>query len=166
MAAVCALQGYDDVLTFLMATRAGLGPLLSAFEVMWSDYWRVATTAVEGIRNPIAGEYPFIVLVEAQGSDADSDPVRFGGLLERAAEEGLIANAVVAQSLSDVKALWQTRDAAAGFKRVLGPHLSFDIGLPVSVMDEFAAECRQALLIEIGGCRSYSTATSRTVTCT
>ncbi|WP_119391346.1 FAD-binding oxidoreductase [Taklimakanibacter lacteus] len=154
MAALCALRSYGDVLKFLAEIRAGLGPLLSAFEVMWGDYWQVATEQVAGVRNPIVGVYPFIVLVEAQGSDAESDPARFGRVLEQAVEQGLIADAAVAQSLADVKAFWGTRDAAAEFKQVLGPHLSFDIGLPVSAMDDFAAECRQALLAELG-CRSY-----------
>jgi FAD/FMN-containing dehydrogenase len=40
MAALCALKDYPAVLALLDAARSGLGPLLSAFEVMWPDYWR------------------------------------------------------------------------------------------------------------------------------
>ena len=43
MAALCALADYAAVLALLDAARSGLGPLLSAFEVMWPDYWDVIT---------------------------------------------------------------------------------------------------------------------------
>ena len=155
MAAMVALESYEQVLRLLSAMRDGLGPQLSAFEVMWRDYWDVATGRVPGVRNPVPGDHPFMVLVEAQGNDARDDPARFDEALERAVDQGIVADAAIAQSLADVKAFWQTRDAAAEFKQVLGPHLSFDIGLPVAAMDRFAVECRAALLREVDGCLSY-----------
>lgn len=155
MAAVLALDSYEHVLSLLAAVRGGLGPLLSAFEVMWKDYWDVATGQVPGVRNPVPGDHPFTVLVEAQGNDAEGDPARFYETLERTIEAGFVADAAIARSLSDVRDFWQTRDAAAEFKQVLGPHLSFDIGLPVAAMERFAVECRTALLRDVDGCRSY-----------
>jgi len=38
---------------------------------------------------------------------------------------------------------------------VLGPHASFDIGLPVAAMDLYARECRTTLSAEIPGCESF-----------
>src|SRR5207244_2593730 len=115
----------------LQAARSDLGPLLSAFEVMWKDYWDIATGRIPGVRNPIPGDHPFVVLVEAQGNDADKDPGRFVEALERTIADGIVSDAVVARSLADAKSFWQTRDASAEFRQVLGPHASFDIGLPV-----------------------------------
>ncbi|MBZ9758172.1 FAD-binding oxidoreductase [Mesorhizobium sp. ESP6-5] len=155
MAAMVALDSYEHVLSLLASVRGNLGPLLSAFEVMWRDYWDVATGQVPGVRNPVPGDHPFTVLVEAQGNDAEGDPSRFYDTLKMAVESGFITDATIARSLSDVKDFWQTRDAAAEFKQVLGPHLSFDIGLPVAAMDRFALECRAALLRDVDGCRSY-----------
>ena len=155
MAAMVALESYEQVLRLLSAVRDGLGPLLSAFEVMWKDYWDVATGRVPGVRNPVPGDHSFVVLVEAQGNDADGDLGRFHQLLEKTVEDGIVVDAAVAQSLSDVKAFWQTRDAAAEFKQVLGTHLSFDIGLPIKAMDRFALECRKTLLRDVDGCLSY-----------
>ncbi|MFO1327838.1 MAG: FAD-binding oxidoreductase, partial [Rubrivivax sp.] len=40
MAALAALPDYDGVRRLLAEARRGLGPLLSAFEVMWPDYWQ------------------------------------------------------------------------------------------------------------------------------
>jgi FAD/FMN-containing dehydrogenase len=145
MAALCALPDYAAVVRLLGAARRELGPLLSAFEVMWPDYWAVVTRRVPGVRNPIAGEHGLYVLVEAQGTDPEIDPPRFGAWLERQAEAGIVADAAVAQSIADERAFWGVRDACADFVQVLGPHLSYDIGLPVAAMDDYARACRAAL---------------------
>ncbi|MCB8881223.1 FAD-binding oxidoreductase [Acidisoma cellulosilytica] len=153
MAALCGLPSYDAVLSLLASARGSLGPLLSAFEVMWPDYWEVATRQVAGVRDPLTSHHPFYVLVEAQGNK-DSDTEGFETWLESQVEAEVITDAAVAQSLADVKAFWGTRDAAAEFKLVLGPHSSFDIGLAVADMDRYADACRARLAQEIPGCFS------------
>ena len=55
MAALCGLADYAAVLQLLRTARRGLGPILSAFEVMWPDYWEVATGQVPNVRRPIQG---------------------------------------------------------------------------------------------------------------
>ena len=155
MAALCGLGDYDAVLRLLASAKRGLGPLLSAFEVMWPDYFDMATGRVAGVRRPVQGRHGFYVLVEAQGNDAAGDPGRFEAWLAAEIEGGVVADAAVAQSLADVAAFWGSRDAAAEFKQVLGPHASYDIGLPVGAMDDYAEACRAALASEIPGCVSF-----------
>ncbi|WP_118178646.1 FAD-binding oxidoreductase [Paraburkholderia phosphatilytica] len=151
MAALCALDSYAHVVDLLGEARRGLGPLLSAFEVMWPDYWNTVTQRVPGVRDPIGGEHACYVLVEAQGMDEALDAPRFEHWLETQMENGVIANAALAQSLADVHAFWGVRDACAEFPQVLGPHESFDIGLPVSVMDDYVSACRDALQARLPG---------------
>lgn len=153
-AALCGLGGYEDVLGLLAAARRGLGPMLSAFEVMWPDYWHEATVTVPNIRRPIEGDHAFYVLVEMQGMDEALDAPRFEAWLEGQFEAGLIEDAAIARSLADVAAFWRTRDAAGEFGTVLGPHSAFDIGLPVRAMDDFAKECRAGLAKALPGCLS------------
>jgi FAD/FMN-containing dehydrogenase len=154
MAALGGLADYAAVLRLLRAARHGLGPILSAFEVMWPDYWDVATGRVPGIRRPIVGPHGFYVLVEVQGSDG-LDERRFEGWLEAQLEADVIEDAAVAGSLRDVRDFWATRDAAAEFKAVLGPHASYDIGLPVAAMDAYARDCRAMLAQALPGCLSF-----------
>ena len=154
MIAICGLESYAKVLQLLNTARRELGPQLSAFEVMWPDYWHVATKRIPNIRDPLTSQHPFYVLIEAQGNDASSDPARFEQVLANALEAGCVQDAIVAQSLAENKAFWGIRDAAGEFVQVLGKHSSFDIGLSVRDMDRFAGECRQALSDEIPGCES------------
>ena len=143
-AALCGVGSYAQVLALLHAARRELGAQLSAFEVMWPDYWQVVT-GMAGVRDPLAGRHAFTVLVETHGSDAAIDPERFQSWLERQAEAGLMEDAAVAQSVADAQAFWRTRDAAGEFVQVLGVHESFDIGLPVGGIDDFVLACRAAL---------------------
>jgi FAD/FMN-containing dehydrogenase len=151
-AALCGCTLYADVVRLLDAARRGLGPLLSAYEVMWQPYYRLVTERVAGMRAPIGPEHGFYVLVEAQGSGGDEDgPARFEAWLEAAAEAGMLADGAVAQSLADVQAFWALRDAAGEFRALLGPHQSFDIGLPVAVMADYATACDAALRERLPG---------------
>ncbi|MGU7768627.1 FAD-binding oxidoreductase [Burkholderia sp. MR1-5-21] len=145
MVALCALDSYAALVDLLNAARRGLGPLLSAFEVMWPDYWQTVTQRVPGVRSPFAGEHACYALIEVQGMDPAFDEPRFDAWLERQLEDGVVADAALAQSLADAQAFWGVRDACAEFPQVLGPHEPFDIGLPVAGMDAFVAECGDAL---------------------
>jgi FAD/FMN-containing dehydrogenase len=40
---ICALADYEAVLELLRRVRSGFGPQLTAFEVMWPDFYRLAT---------------------------------------------------------------------------------------------------------------------------
>ena len=106
MAALCALEDYAAVIALLGAARSGLGPLLSAFEVMWPDYWDVITTRA-GVKPPVAAGHGLYVLVEAQGTDESLDAPRFQSWLEELMERGLLADAAVAQSLAQTQSFWR-----------------------------------------------------------
>jgi FAD/FMN-containing dehydrogenase len=144
MAAVCGLADYDSVLRLLESARRDLGPMLSAFEVMWPDYWGFIS-ALPQVRPPIGEGHAVYVLVEAQGTDEALDQPRFQSWLENQAEAGVLADAAVAQSLADVGAFWGVRDAVTEFNRVIGPHEPFDIGLPVAAIGDYVKACRSAL---------------------
>ena len=150
MAALCAVDGYARLVDLLKAARAGLGPLLSAFEVMWPDYWQVVTERV-GVRAALGPGHAQYVLIEAQGTDPLIDAPRFQAWLEGLMETGLLADAAVAQSVADVQGFWALRDACAEFFPTLGPHISYDVSLPVGRMDDFVGRCKAALAVPSGG---------------
>ncbi|MEY4750134.1 MAG: hypothetical protein RIQ60_2348 [Pseudomonadota bacterium] len=155
MAALCAVRDYAGVLALLRAARSGLGPLLSAFEVMWPDYWHVVTERV-GVQAALAKGHAQYVLIEAQGTDEAVDAPRFQAWLESLLDDGLadqavLADAAVAQSLADVSGFWALRDACAEFHQVLGPHISYDVSLPIGRIGDYASRCKAALAAPEGG---------------
>jgi len=153
MSALCALPDYESVVKLLGAARRGLGPQLSAFEVMWPDYWQVVTERV-GVRSPLEGRHGLYVLVEAQGTDEAIDGPRFQAWLEKLMEDGALADAALARSVADTQSFWALRDACAEFFGALGPHISYDVSLQLLDMDRYAQRCKAALLAAIPGCES------------
>ena len=154
MVAICAVHDFSDVLALLQSARQNLGPLLSAFEVMWPEYWGFATTQVAGVRSPFAGDetrHGAYVLIEALGTDADHDAPRFEAWLGELLEQGTIPNAVVAQSVADNQAFWGIRDATGELYGIFPRHMAFDVGLPIAAMDDYVQQCRAALHDALGG---------------
>jgi FAD/FMN-containing dehydrogenase len=137
------------VIELLKAARASLGASLSAFEAMWQDYHRFVTSRTPNLRSPLGGEHGCYVLVEAQGTDGAVEAPPFQAWLERMLEQGIIADAAVARSLADVAAFWTLRDAVGEFRQTLGPHVSFDVGLPAGRIGAFVEDCRRLLQAEL-----------------
>ena len=156
--ALCAVHSYEDVLTLLASARQHLGPQLSAFEVMWPEFWQFANTHAPRARNPFADDptaYGAHVLVEALGTDEAQDGERFQAWLGQLLEDGVVPNAALAQSLADAKAFWALRDASGEFHPLWPGHLAYDIGLPVARMADYVARCRAALAQAFPGIDSF-----------
>jgi FAD/FMN-containing dehydrogenase len=137
--AMVACDGFGDVTRLLKHMDGGLGGSLSAFEVMWNEFYRLVTTPPAKGTAPLAADHPYYVLVEASGGDAERDQARFEDTLGTAIEAGLVADAVVASSEAQREALWALRDDVESLFR-LGMPVTFDISLPLTEMEGYLAE--------------------------
>ncbi len=147
--ALVAVRDFEAAADILASARADLGPMLSAFEVMWPDYWTMVTEKVPGRRDPFADKHGLYLLIEGHGRHAERDSSAFETFLEGIFEAGLVEDAMLAQSLSDMEAFWAIRDASAEIEPVLGEHESFDVGLPPGEVGRFVEACRLALAEEL-----------------
>jgi FAD/FMN-containing dehydrogenase len=144
-AALCALDGYDQVVALLTQARASLGGTLSAFEVLWPDFYALAAQPGSGVTLPVAAGAGLYVLVEALGSDAAADRAAFERMLSDALESGLVTEGVMAQSPAEVRDLWRVRDLSGEFPRLLGASVGYDLGIPIGEIGRFVDACGQAL---------------------
>jgi FAD/FMN-containing dehydrogenase len=145
-----ALDAFAKVPAFLKHMDASLGGTLSAFEVMWNEFYTLLTTPPAQHQPPVSQEYPFYVLVEAMGAD---DALVETALAE-AYEQSLIADAVLAQSENQRLQLWAMRDDVAQCFRD-GPTVAFDVSLKISDMEHYVAEVRRNLDAAFDGYRCY-----------
>ena len=143
--AFCAVPGFDAVLALLRHAKESLGGSLSAFEMMWPDFYTMMTTEVPGMPRPLPQGSSGYVLIESLGGDEGDDRSRFERMLASAAGADLIEDAVIAQSAAEARSFWQVRDASAEFTRVLGSNLGFDLGIPTRHIGAYVDACRQAL---------------------
>jgi FAD/FMN-containing dehydrogenase len=143
--AMVAAPDYDRVVALLRHAQAALGGTLSAFEMMWPDFYTLMTTQVPGMPQPLPLGSPAYVLIEALGSEPEPDLARFERMLETAAEADLLTDAVVAQSPADARAFWTVRDGSGDFPRIGWPGKSFDIGIPTARIGAFVEACKADL---------------------
>ena len=138
--ALVALTDFDNVSSFLSLLRQQLSGSLSAFEIMWGDYYQ-AVTAEGGHRAPLSRDFPFYVVFESEGSDPDADERRFENVLELALSDGLIADAVVPKSESEVGDIWEIRE---NFEKLYeaGPVYLYDVSLPIRDMPTYIDEVK------------------------
>jgi FAD/FMN-containing dehydrogenase len=127
--ALVATDNFDKLITLLNSLQRDLAGTLSAYEVMWGEYFH-GVTGEGGHRPPLSRDYPFYVVVEAQGADADSDNARFEGLLEQAFEDETIVDAVIPKSEAERRAVWDIREV---FEDILPAYL-YDVSLPINSM--------------------------------
>ncbi len=144
--AFVAMPDFDAVIATLRRVDRGLGGTLSAFEVMWNDYYRLITTAPATHRPPVSPDSAFVALIESMGGDPESDADRFEAVLGEAIENGEVTDAVIAKSDAEAQALWAMRDDV-GHPRRFGPAIGYDVSLPAAKMggyiDALRARVRQ-----------------------
>ncbi len=133
--ALLACTGFDQVAALLGRLDAALSGTLTAFEVMWRDYY--ALTA--GERPPLAADHAYFVLVEAQGNDPQGDGARFLHAVQAAADDGLLDDAVICKSAAERAGLWAIRENVE-LTLQRGPAVIFDVSLPLSSMAAYVAE--------------------------
>ena len=139
-----AIDEFAKLGRFLKTMDASLGGTLSAFEVMWNNFYRLVTTAPATNQPPLPQHYPFYVLVEAMGGDPQKDHERIEAALGDAYEEGLIADAVVAQSEAQRQQIWAMRDDVAQTFRY-APSFTFDVSMRISKMEAYVEEVNRRL---------------------
>ena len=135
-----AVESFEKLGQLLKMMDARTGGTLSAFEVMWNNFYTLVTTAPAKSQPPLPQTFPFYVLIEALG--ADEAVVQLA--LETAYEEGLIADAVVASSEAQRLQLWGMRDDVEQTFRY-SPSFTFDVSLRLSRMEAYVNEVNRRL---------------------
>ena len=138
--ALVAIDSFEHLGGFLRSMDSSLGGTLSAFEVMWNDFFSVIIGDGDKHGQPLATTHPFYVLLESTGGHQESDKARFESALEEAFEDGLAADAVIAQSKQQREDLWAIRDDIEHLIQVLYPPMAFDISLGIPQMEDYVKE--------------------------
>jgi FAD/FMN-containing dehydrogenase len=142
--AFVAVEAFDKLPALLRALEAGLGGGLSAFEVLWPEFYALVTTAPALGQPPLPHGSPYYVLIEAMGGDQEADSARFEAALGQALEDGLVADAVIAKSKAERERMWSLRDDVAQTARNR-PIQTFDVSLRIPDMEVYLETVRANL---------------------
>ncbi|NRP73050.1 putative FAD-linked oxidoreductase [Ensifer psoraleae] len=141
LTALCALDSYADVVALLKRAQRELSGL-SAFEAMWESYFHFNCEA-EG-RQFFETAPAFAAIIEQDIRGHDGEREQFETLLGQALEDGLIGDALLAQSEKEAQAFWRVREGHA-MDRLLPSLVNLDVSLPIGDIGRFAEECGKAL---------------------
>jgi len=154
--ALCAFSNFNEVVNFLHSMQRCL-PKITAFELMWSNYVEKVYAMNPSYSDPFDKKYPLYVLIEAEGSDIERDNCLFDEALAHYGElssdgehpsdgeqRGLL-DAVIAQSNKDVEKFWQIRDGVISILSTIKHRANFDVGVPVSAMNDFVTRVEETL---------------------
>ncbi len=144
--ALVAIESFELLGRFLRDMDSALGGTLSAFEVMWNDFYRLIVGDGSKHGQPLGLDHDFYVLLESTGGHEESDRIRFEGALEEAFESELIVDAVISQSKQQREDLWAIRDDIEGLTQKLMPPIVFDVSLGIPHMDDYVDEVRTQLI--------------------
>jgi len=134
--AMAATQDFSGLIKLLKHMDHALGGRLSAFEAMWQAHYDLVTQPPAKSNSPLERGYPYYVLVESLGADPERDSETFLAALENAHEQGIIADAAIAQSRAEGDAMWAIRDDVGQLRR-FAPTQTFDISLPLSKTERY-----------------------------
>src|SRR3954465_467159 len=103
-----ALDGAAGAIELLSFLHERIGDRLSAFELLSRTCVEAVLAFAPGTQDPLAAAHPWYVLAEiADSGDERALRERVERALEDAAERGAIADAVLAQSVEQARALWR-----------------------------------------------------------
>jgi D-lactate dehydrogenase (cytochrome) len=154
---VTALVGLPDpqaAVDLLARTRAATGDAVSGFELMSRFCIEIATEFGSDVRDPFAVPPPQYLLIELTSAQAPG-PLRgaFEKVLETAMEDGLVLDAVIADSGAQAQAIWRIREAVPEVQMSAGGSIKHDVSVPVSRIPEFIARADAAVTKAMPGVR-------------
>lgn len=153
--ALLSMRRIEDLAALLDRIESRLGGTLSAFEVLWPEFYTLMCGGdAPRHRPPVAHGAPGYVLMDAEGGDPQADAARFEAMLGELFEDDLIADAAIAQSDHEREAFWAIRNDIPYISQAWGPRASFDISVPVARIPEYVVELRAALEAAVPGARA------------
>lgn len=124
--ALLACESFDDVVAILEATGNSLPNTLTAFEVMWNNFYELAVKPRGRLPTPIEPGTDFYVIVESMGVDAEHDAAAFEAMLETLMEQGLLADGTIAKSDREREEIWAIRHEV---EPIIATAHNFDVSL-------------------------------------
>ena len=152
--AFAAVPDPAAAIALLAGLREATGDALTAFELIPRRGLEFALRHVQGVVDPLAEPHDWYVLLEASaGSRSDGFRALFEAGLEKGFEDGLILDAVLAESTTQQRAFWFVREAIVEAQKYEGGSLKNDVAVPVSSAADFIAAASAAVEALIPGIR-------------
>ncbi len=144
--AIIAMDSFEEAARVLHRLEVGLSGRLSSFELMWQEFFARMTEGQLGRRpRPLPLDHGYYAVVEAMGGDPEGDAAQFERVLGALIEEGLMRDAVIAQSDREAEGLWAVREEMEAGLRSLRPFSVYDVSMGLGDMRRFVDHAEERL---------------------
>lgn len=123
------VENYDSVLRTFVECKKRLGEILTSCELIDEDALQCCILHLN--RSSPIKQYPFYMLIETTGSNADHDEQKVQNFLEQVLSAGIVGDGVVTNEPSKVKDLWQLRECIPHGTFSNNFCLTYDLSLPL-----------------------------------
>lgn len=149
-----AIESLDDANTLLGLAHQHLSANLTGYEVMGRDALALVDKHYPHLRVPMWQDTAWCVLLENSDSESEAHArAQFEHLLEKAFEDGLIKDAIIAESIAQANDLWHVRESISLAQAEEGPNIKHDISIAVSLIPDYVRETDAALQAAVPGIR-------------
>ena len=151
-----AMIGVDSPQTairLLVRAKDETGGAVEAFELMGRLGVDFALKNIAGTRDPLAQAHPWYVLAEFSSGEPGSAEASMERFLASGLEDGLIRDAVIAQTDAQGRALWAIRENQSPAQKPEGATWKHDVSVPVSHVAAFLEEATAAMHVFAPGAR-------------
>ena len=143
----------ETAIRLLVRAKDETGGAVEAFELMGRLGVEFALKNIAGTRDPLSEAHPWYVLAEFSSGEPGSAEASMERFLAAGLEDGLIRDAVVAQTDAQAKALWAIRENQSPAQKPEGATWKHDVSVPVSQVAAFLAQADAAMRAFAPGCR-------------
>src|SRR5690606_1387656 len=99
-----------------------------------------------------SAQQPWYALLELSDSESEEHArERFETVLGEAIEQGLVTEAVIAESVAQSHALWHLRESIPLAEKAFGKSIKHDVSIPVSLIPDFVENTNKALQAKFAG---------------
>src|SRR5436190_23044782 len=151
--AMIGVESPEVAIQLLVRAKDETGGAVEAFELMGRLGVEFALKNIVGTRDPLSEAHPWYVLAEFASGEPGSAEAAMERFLAAGLEDGLVRDAVVAQTDSQAKALWAIRENQSPAQKPEGATWKHDVAVPVSRVPQFLAEATAAMTAFAPGAR-------------
>lgn len=151
--AFVGLVSLPAALDLLALAQERAGGALTSFELMARRAVDFAVRHGNGLRDPLADVHPWCALIEIASGAREDLRAKLEDALAAAMERGLVADAVIAESLDQRNAFWRLREFISEAQKYEGGSIKHDVSVPVAAVPAFIAEADAAVERLVPGAR-------------
>jgi len=143
----------EDAIRLLARAKEETGGDVEAFELMGRLGIEFALRNIAGTRDPLGEVHPWYLLAEFASGQPGAAEAAMERFLASGLEDGLIRDAVVAQTEAQAKALWAIRENQSPAQKPEGATWKHDVSVPVSQVATFLERATAAMQAFAPGAR-------------